>query len=156
MSEQKNVYKAYQAFKKYLDSIDWEYYANEDDDARYTIGTATKGDDFAIHLFFNFIVKPEVIYVSSPMPYKIPAEKRAEIAIAVNIANYKLREGCFDYNVENGAISFRLTQSIRGGATINKEICESLLGLVVSTVENYNDKFDMIAKGKMTLKELKN
>lgn len=150
-----NVYEAYRFFKKYLDEIDWKYYSKEDDEERYTIETATKGDDFAIRLFFNFIVKPEVVYVSSPMPYKIPAEKRAEVAIAVNIANYKLREGCFDFDIEDGMISFRLTQSLRGGATLNKEICESLLGLTVTTVENYNDKFYMVSKGTMSLKELK-
>lgn len=152
---EKCVVDAYKCFQEWFDSFDWKYQTHEIKEGTYVLETGTKGDDFDIHIYINFDGERKLIYISSPLPFQIAPEKRAEVSLAINVINYSLCEGSFDYDLEDGSISYRLTQSLRGDIEINNELCEHLFRLVLFTVENYNDKIFMVSKGKMSLKDLK-
>ena len=89
----------------------------------------------------------------------MPEDKRVEFALAVCAANYTLIDGSFDYNIRNGKILFRMTSSYRGGIFsenlifITKDMFKYMIAVAISTVEKYNDKFLMIAKGRMTIQQ---
>ena len=76
-------------------------------------------------------------------------DKRVDGAIAVCVANNGLNDGCFDYDVRDGEIRFRLTSSYRE-STLGAALFEYMIMVSISAIDRYNDKFFMIAKGNMT------
>ena len=143
--------EVYNTLTTMLDARDWNY---KKDEEKLLIKSGIKGDDLPVEFFI--VVKPdnEVVQFISILPFNMPEDKRVDGAIAVSIANYGLIEGSFDYDVMDGEISFRLTTSYRGGSTISDDLLESMIYIASSTVDQYNDKFFMIAKGMMTIEQL--
>ena len=74
------------------------------------------------------------------------------MGIAINIANYNFIDGSFDYNIKNGNILFRMTQSYIG-MPLSSDVHDYMLHILTSTVDEYNDKFMKIAEGTMTIEE---
>ncbi len=62
-------------------------------------------------------------------------------------------DGCFDYDVHDGSILFRMTTSWRGGA-ISDDVFEYLMMVACRTIDEYNDKLLMISKGVMSVDDL--
>lgn len=154
MSDQikmKRAKEVYNTLTTMLDARDWNY---KKDEEKLLIKSGIKGDDLPVEFFI--MVKPdnEVVQFISILPFNMPEDKRVDGAIAVSIANYGLIEGSFDYDIMDGEISFRLTTSYRGGSTISDDLLESMIYIASSTVDQYNDKFFMIAKGMMTIEQL--
>ena len=143
--------EVYNTLTTMLDARDWNY---KKDEEKLLIKSGIKGDDLPVEFFI--VVKPnnEVVQFISVLPFNMPEDKRVDGAIAVSIANYGLIEGSFDYDIMDGEISFRLTTSYRGGSTISDDLLESMIYIASSTVDQYNDKFFMIAKGMMTIEQL--
>ena len=147
----KRANEVYNTLTTMLDARDWNY---KKDEEKLLIKSGIKGDDLPVEFFI--MVKPdnEVVQFISILPFNMPEDKRVDGAIAVSIANYGLIEGSFDYDIMDGEISFRLTTSYRGGSTISDDLLESMIYIASSTVDQYNDKFFMIAKGMMTIEQL--
>ena len=146
----KQAMSVYETICRALESEDWKYTR---DDEKLVINCKARGEDLPLDLYF--IVNPgaQVVSLISPMPFKIAEDKRVDLALAVCMVNDNLVNGCFDYNIANGNINFRMVSSF----------CESILSeklflymLLVSahTVDDYNDKFLMISKGMMSLEQL--
>ena len=132
-----------------LDSKGWKYDKFEDD---LVIKSGIKGDDLPIE--FLLFVKPqnEVVQFMSRLPFDIPQDKRVEAAIAVCVANYGLVDGSFDYDIQDGEIRYRLTSSYRS-SYLGDDLFEYMIMCAASTVDSYNDKFFMLAKGMMSVED---
>ena len=90
------------------------------------------------------------------LPFTFGEDKRLEGAIALNQINYTLVDGSFDYNYEDGRVIFRLTSSYRE-SLISKELFGYMIACLAVTVDKYNDKLLVLAKGGTTLEDfLKN
>ena len=146
----KRAREVYDSLTAMLDARDWKY---QKDEEKLLIRSGIKGDDLPVE--FLIVIKPknEVVQFISVLPFVMPEDKRIDGAIAVSIANYGLIEGSFDYDVMDGEISFRLTTSYRGGSILSDDLLESMIYIASSTVDQYNDKFFMIAKGMMTIEQ---
>lgn len=59
---------------------------------------------------------------------------------------------CFDYDINDGEISYRLSL-LYTDTDVSCEAITDMIGLTVSTSDNYNDKFFMLAKGMMTIED---
>ena len=138
---------AYKTLLKALDAIDWKYDKN---DEKLRIDFSVKGDDLPMSFIMLIDVDRQLVRLMSFLPFNFPEDKRLEGAIATSFVNYKLADGSFDYDITDGETSFRLTSSFR-----NSLISESLLRYMVQcaiyTVDKYNDKLFMIAKGMLSL-----
>ena len=86
------------------------------------------------------------------MSFKMPEDKRLDGAIAVCVVNYGLICGGFDYDINDGEISYRLSL-LYTDTDVSCEAITDMIGLTVSTSDNYNDKFFMLAKGMMTIED---
>ena len=62
-------------------------------------------------------------------------------------------DGSFDYDFITGSIIFRLTSSYRE-SLIGKELLAYMLMCACYTIDEYNDKFLMVAKNEMTIEEI--
>jgi hypothetical protein len=82
----------------------------------------------------------------------MPEDKRVEGAIAVSVANYGLVDGSFDYDISDGEIRYRLTSSYRE-SILSDDLFEYMIMCAASTVDDYNDRFFMLAKGMIDVEK---
>ena len=152
MAQDVNMAKAREVFDgivSMLDTRDWKYEKFEDD---LLIRSGIKGDDLPVE--FILFVKPQnqVVQFISKLPFNIPEDKRVDAAIAVSVANYGLVDGSFDYDINDGEIRYRLTSSYRD-SYLSHDLFEYMIMCAASTVDQYNDRFFMLAKGMMTIQQ---
>ena len=147
-----NMEKAKEIFNALVDMLDtrdWKYEKFEED---LVIKSGIKGEDLPIE--FIVVVKPknQVVQLLSRLPFQIPEEKRVDAAIAICVANNGLVDGSFDYDISDGDITFRLTTSYRE-STLGADLFEYMILVSAGTIDDYNDKFFMIAKDMMTVQQ---
>ena len=150
--EEMNMQKAKEVFDvlvRMLDTRDWKYEKHEE---KLLIKSGIKGDDLPVE--FIVVVKPrnEVVQFISMLPFNMPEDKRVDGAIAVCAANYGLVDGSFDYDLRDGEIIFRMTSSYRD-SKLSEDLFEYMIMVAASTVDQYNDKFFMLAKGMMSVQQ---
>jgi hypothetical protein len=63
-----------------------------------------------------------------------------------------LKDGSFDYDINDGEIRFRLTSSYRE-SILSKELFVYMIGVSIGTIDQYNDKFFMLSKGVMSIQQ---
>lgn len=141
--------EVFDALVNMLDTRDWKYDKFEED---LVIKSGIKGDDLPIE--FLIVVKPsnQVVQLLSRLPFQIPEDKRVDAAIAICVANNGLVDGSFDYDISEGDITFRLTCSYRE-SFLSADLFEYMILVSAGTIDNYNDKFFMIAKDMMTVSQ---
>lgn len=152
MAEAKNMKKAQEVYAtiiRMLDTRDWKYSKHEED---LLIKSGLRGEDLPVE--FILVVNPrnQVVQFISRLPFDIPEDKRVDGAIAVCTANYGLIDGSFDYDLRDGEIRYRLTCSYRD-SQLSEDLFEYMIMAAASTVDNYNDRFFMLAKGRMTVQQ---
>ncbi|MBE6871542.1 MAG: hypothetical protein E7491_06260 [Ruminococcaceae bacterium] len=148
-NEIKQAKAVYEKMCKALDSKGWKFKRFDED---LTISLGVRGDDLPMDLIMRVNTGAQVVSVFSPMGFKISEDKRVEAALAVCVANYGLVNGSFDYDINDGEIRFRATQSFRESIT-GDEVFEYLLAITNFTVDKYNDRFLMLSKGMIDLKK---
>lgn len=147
-----NMQKAKEVFDALVDMLDtrdWKYDKFEED---LVIKSGIKGDDLPIE--FIIVVKPknQVVQLLSRLPFQIPEDKRVDAAIAICVANNGLVDGSFDYDIGEGDITFRLTCSYRE-SFLSADLFEYMILVSAGTIDDYNDKFFMIAKDMMSVQQ---
>ncbi len=152
MADAKEIKKAKEVFGaliKMLDGRNWTY---EKDEENFIVKSGVKGDDLPIE--FILVVHPEkqVVQLLSWLTAELPEDKRLDGALAVCVANNGLCDGSFDYDLSDGKIMWRLTTSYRG-STVTPELFEYIIAVSASTIDQYNDRFFMLAKNMMTLQQ---
>ncbi len=132
-----------------LDSINFKYDAKPED---LLIISGMSGDDFPMSFFIKINAGAQVISFISPLPFNISEEKRVELAVAICAVNNILLDGSFDYDIDDGSISFRLTSSYRE-STIGNDLFTYMIAVSTKTIDDFNDKFFMVDKNMMTLEQ---
>ena len=155
LREEKDLKQAKDMFKslcEMLDERDWHYEKKEED---FTITCGAQGDDLPMDIIIELDLERQLVYLISHMPYAIPENRRAAIAVAVSQANNGIVDGDFDFDYTDGDILFRITSSYRG-SLIGKELFAYMLMCACCTIDEYNDKFLMVAKSNMSVDEILN
>lgn len=150
MSEELDLQKAKQVFATIVNLFERNNWSFEKIEDKLMIKTGFNGED--IPLDCTIFVKPknQVVQIISVLPFKMPEDKRVEGAIAVSVANYGLVDGCFDFDMKDGEIYYRLTSSYRGGLP-DASLFEYMIWCALSTVDDYNDRFFMLAKNMIDI-----
>lgn len=152
MAEAVDMVKAMQVFNTicaWLDSVGWKYEKHEDE---LFIRTGVTGDDLPMDMLLFVETKAEIVQLISRLPFTMPEEKRFDGAVAVCVANYGLKDGSFDYDLNDGEIRFRLTTSYRA-STLGEDLFAYMVGVSAGTVDRYNDRFFMLAKGMISIEQ---
>ena len=150
MADEKKLKKAQAVFDslcEMLDSKKGRYEKHEDD---LVVTFIVGGDDIPMQMIMNVDADRELVRLLSPIPVIFEDDKRVEGVIATCQANYRLADGSFDYDFKEGKILFRMTSSYRD-SLISKELLEYMMGCAAITVDEYNDKFLMLAKGQIPI-----
>ncbi len=139
----------YNNFVNMLVSRDWAF---EQFDEDMVIKSAIKGEDLPIQFFIFFMPEKEALQFISVLPFKVAEDMRVDLSIAVNVANYGLLNGSFDYDISDGEIRFRLTQSYKD-SQLGDDLFEYMIYCGATTVDKYNDKFLALSKGLITVQD---
>lgn len=151
MADEKNLTQAKAAFKALcdaMDAMDWKYKKIDE----FTIETGAKGEDLPIKIAIRLDEKRSLIKLISLPGFNVPEDKRIDMALAVTMANYGMVHGCFDYNILDGRIYFRMITSY-ADMQLDEEVFRYLLLCACQTVDDYNDKFLMLSKGMLSVED---
>ena len=143
--EIKRAQETYATLCSFLESDGWPV---KKDDENLTIDTSARGNDLAMPLTVKVRTDRQLVWLLSALPFEIPADKRLEIAAAASIVNFRLINGTFEFNIQTGKLYFRMTNSFID-TTLSPEIFKYMLYCSCSTVDDYNDKFEALAKGEI-------
>lgn len=140
--------EVYLTLVKTLESRGWNFDRHDND---LVISSAVKGEDLPIEFIVVVNAKQQVVEFLSRLPFEMPENKRVDGAVAVCAANDGLCDGSFDYNIQSGRITFRLTSSFCGDTVLGDELFEYMILVASATVDKFNDKFLMLAKSAVSL-----
>ena len=159
MADARQTEKAREVFNTlhgFLDHVDFTFTIVDDDpedDGKMVLRFTMNGDDLPMEFIFIVDADKELISVYSPMSFKVPDDKRMDMALAICVGSRGLPDGSFDYNIMKGTIAFRQTVSIRGDGEIGEALFYYLLKMGGDIVDRYNDRFFAIAKGMMSVED---
>lgn len=146
----KNAQAVYSTLCAMLDGRNWRYRKDEEN---LKVSCSATGDDLSIDVRFTVDAERDVVMFLSQLDLTVPQGMEETMAQAVSMINYSMVAGSFDYSPAKGIVCFRMTSSYRD-SLIGKEALEYMLVVSCGTVDQYNDKLLMIAKGNMSLDEL--
>ena len=130
-----------------LDNNEWKY---EKDEEKLCIDCGAQGKDLPMPINIRIDAERQLILLISHIPFSVDEEKRMETAIAVSIVNDRLVDGNFDYDITEGDLYFRMTNSFID-SEISEEAFKYMLYCSCMTIDEYNDKFLMLSKGLLPL-----
>ncbi len=122
------------------------------DDENMVVHIGINGDDLPMDFIMIIDEKRQLMRLMSPLPFKMPEDKRMEGAIATCAATYAITEGSFDYDISDGTISFRMTASFRE-SEIGEELFMYMVAYSSAVVDEYNDKFFAVGKGLLSISD---
>lgn len=144
-----NAQKVFNTLCAMMDEKKLKYEKHEED---FVIDFIMGGDDLPMQMIVNVDAERQLIRLLSVIPVTFPKEKRTEAAVAACLATDKLAVGSFDFDYKKGTVYFRLNSSYID-SLISKDLFVYMVGVSTNTVDEYNDKFFLLAKGKITLEE---
>lgn len=153
MSEEKDLKQAqtvYKALCEMLEERDWHYEKYEEE---LTIKCGAQGEDLPMEIIVEVDRQRQLVSLLSQMPFAVPENRRTALAVAVSQANNGMVDGSFDFDYLSGRIVFRMTSSYRE-SLIGKQLFEYMLSCACYTIDEYNDKFLMVAKNEMSAEEI--
>lgn len=154
MADEKMVraQKNYETLCTMLNGNDWHY---KKDDAKMKIECGAQGDDLPMDISIRIDSDRQLVVLLSHLPFVVSEDKRLDIAVATSVINYKLVDGSFDFDIEDGHMFFRMTSSYRE-SELAKEVFFYMLMCSCQTIDEYNDKLLMLAKNMLSLEDFIN
>lgn len=153
MSEEKDLKHAQEVYNSLcamLDGRGWHYEKIKEE---LKVECSAQGEDLPIRLIMRVDSKRQLVSFLSPMPFTVPENRRAALAVAVSQANNGMVDGSFDYNLLNGTILFRITTSYRE-SLLGNDLFDYMLMCACYTIDRYNDKFLIVCKNNMPIEEI--
>ena len=132
-----------------IDARGWKYDKHEEDNA---VHFTVVGEDIPMEFIAHVDVERQLVRLISQLPFKFAADKRMEGAIVTSCANNAIVDGCFQYDITDGEIVFKLTSSYRD-SLISNETIEYMVSCSLAVVDEFNDKFLMVSKGVMSIED---
>ena len=132
-----------------LDERKWKYRRNDEEMA---IEYIVNGNDLPMRFIIRFDGERAMARIYSPMSLTVCEDKRLEMAVALSMINNYLVAGCFEMDMSDGELRFRVTNSFRD-SVLSADAFLHLLQLGINVVDNYNDKLFMLATGVISLEK---
>ncbi len=139
--------KVYEDLIAYFEEKNWNYTKYDD---QLALRSGMIGEDLPMDFLLIVIPQNECVALYSPMPLKVPEDKKVDFALAVCVANKGVAQGNFDFDIESGDLAYR-AMTIYGDSTISSDVFEKLLMIGMHTIDDYNDQFLMLSMGAITL-----
>lgn len=152
MADQKNLEltkRTYDTLCATLAERQWKF---RRDDEKLEIEYVVNGDDMPMRFFIRFDAERALMRVFSPMPLTVKEDKRLEMAVAISMINNRLADGCFEMDITDGELRFRVC-SCFCDSVLSPEVFLYFVQMSIKVVEIYNDKLYMLATGMISLEK---
>lgn len=131
-----------------MDRLEWHYKKISD----LSLECGAKGDDLPMELTIKVDEERSLVRLISLLPFSIPEDKRLDVVVAISALNNALVDGCFDLDLGDGALFYRMTNSYMD-SELGEEVFEYLLYSSCQIIDEYNDRFLMLSKGMISLQD---
>lgn len=142
--------KWYKTMCNMLDDRGWTY---DKDEEKFKISCKADGDNGVLDIRMYLDAERELAITWIFLDMHVPEEMRGTIADAVNVINYCLIHGAFDFGQEKGNLLYRCTSSYRD-SVVSEDWFNYLLGVSCSSADLYMEKLRRVVKGYLTVDEL--
>ncbi len=154
MNKQKEL-EAQNILQKFVELLDENELVYETSDDELAVSLAIKDGDFFAELYFIPHVENETVMMISPLDFNVPEERMRDMAVAVSYLNNHIVNGFFDYDIEDGKLSFRTTIPYQRSKISQTVLACSMLINFVS-VREYHELLKDLARNQMSLNEFLN
>lgn len=87
-----------------------------------------------------------IVMCYCPIASRVPPARRAAVADAIARANYGMRLGCFELDLDDGEIRYRTAVDLLG-APLEPAMVMRLMGVAIHCTEQYHDALMRVAFG---------
>lgn len=151
MADKKDVAKKwYKSLCGMLDSMNWTY---DKDEEKLKISCQATWDDEELDIRMYLDAEREIAITWIFLDLTVPEAMRKTMAHAVNVMNYTIVHGTFDFGQEQGNLLYRCTSSYKD-SVVSEEWFKYLLSTSCSTVGTNMGAFRRLVKGYLTVDEL--
>ena len=138
---------AYLRICEYFDTHKISYKKNEDS---LSVECLAIGDDLPMPATVIVEDGLKILIFYSKLPFTVPTQMHFLVAKAICIINNSLIDGCFDFNIKNGEIHYRMTNSF-----LENEITDKIFSYMINTsfeiIDKYNDRLLDFINGKISI-----
>jgi len=140
---------AYEELIHLLEERDVNYSTN---DEHQSVCTDLKGEVAAYRVVAHVDTESELFQVFGHCPLRVPDGCRPAIAEAVARANYGLRVGKFEFNVDEGDLRFQASQALLG-ESVGESVIDRLITTTMAMLDMYLPAFLSVIYGNELPKE---
>lgn len=140
-------------YRTLLDAFASHNWKCNHDDGAMKISYGVNGDYFNIKFTIKVVAEKQLVTLTSELPCKFPREKSGTAALIICTANYALADGRFDFNIDDGSITFKMTENFRG-SLLSKEAYTYLLDYSCWAIDKFYKPFTDVITGKRTPKDV--
>ncbi|MBO5836946.1 MAG: YbjN domain-containing protein [Oscillospiraceae bacterium] len=149
--EQKRL-RAGETFRTICRMLDQDKWSYQKDEEKLIIQCGAQGESMPIDLVFRVDAERMAAKLVSYMSYTVPEDKRLDIALAITTINNQLVSGSFDFDIADGTLYFRMTNSFMG-CVLGTEAIKAMLYTVCATIDQHNDKLFLLSNDVITLEQ---
>ena len=153
MSDWKNPEHAKAAFATACQALDQNQWNYKKDEEKLIIECGARGEDLPMDITIRVDAERMLVMLLSHLPFVVQEDKRLEVAAGISAINNVLVDGCFDYDITSGHMFFRMTNSFIE-SKLGIEAFTYMLYCSCQTIDEYNDKLLMLAKGMLSIEQL--
>ncbi len=156
MADEKEMQLAKSIFDEltvHLKEIGIRSFQTKEDDGDYVIDFKYLGEDLPMQFYMVVDTDRQLLRMISPQPIRFKEEQMDEAAKAICAINDRLVNGRFDLNINSGSVSFSLCTCFIE-SLIADRVFDYMIGVSINTVDEYNDKLFLLAKGMLSLFDL--
>ena len=149
MSKESEAKVMFNTLCQTLDNMNWRY---EKDAQNLVVRTSAVGQGLSMKLNLHVDADRQVMYLKSPMPFAIPQNVYDTVAKAAIIANYSMLNGSFEFDFDTGYLGFKMVVPYME-SILSEKVCHYLIILSCNMTDKFNNKFQALAEGRMSVSE---
>ena len=145
----RNAQQMYSLIRTTLEKMGIQYGVNEE---RMAVRFTARGDDLPMEIHMISDLRRQMAVLLSPLPVDINPDRVLDMAVAVAVANSTLVDGCFDYDMNNGRLLYRMNNSFID-CQYGEGLVRYMLDCAFHVIDCYNEKFEMLGTGIIDLQK---
>lgn len=115
-----------------LDAVEWSYTETEGDGLVCDMA----GEHTVYSFLFRVDEQMDIVCCYARVGFRVPAEKRLEVCEALTRANYGLRVGNFEMDMEDGEVRYKASLDVEGGV-LGETMVQNLVRASVASFDRY-------------------
>jgi hypothetical protein len=110
-------------------------------------------EDLPIHHRMVVSDGPSCIAIFSHLGFDFQEARRMDLLLAVTMANYSINDGCFDMDLEEHQLFYRILTCVPKNGKVDHKLIDYLLVTANHNIDYYNDLFYLLSENKITLED---